>query len=186
MKEIWKAIEGFEGYYEISNLGRLKSLDRVVKCRTRSKMIAGKIMNPTPNKNGYLCVDLRKNGKRHGSRINRLVAIAFIPNPNDLPEVNHMDGNKKNNIASNLEWATGSQNTRHAVRYGFIDIGKAQKARKRPVICTTTGDQYASATEAAKMLGLNHQSISRVALGQRKSIHGYHFQFTDCATPPLD
>ena len=113
--EIWKPIKGYEGLYEISNYGRVKSLARtwvtghnsIVRSKDES------ILAPKKDR-GYLRVGLLKNGKRKLLSIHRLVAEHFIPNPLNKPEVNHRDGNKENNHFSNLEWVTPAENTQHA------------------------------------------------------------------------
>lgn len=94
MKEIWKDIEGYEGVYHVSNLGRVK------------RVATNRVLQPYRNKVGYLLVYLCKNGKRKTHRIHRLVAQSFIPNQENKPEVNHLDENKSNNMVSNLEWST--------------------------------------------------------------------------------
>lgn len=115
--EIWKDIKGFEGYYQISSWGRVRSLDRYVPDCFDSKRIAvGQILKPYKTKKGYLKITLYKNSKQvyKKCRVHRLVAEAFIDNPNCLPEVNHKDGNKENNSITNLEWCTGEENRKHA------------------------------------------------------------------------
>ena len=110
MKEKWKDIKGYEGIYQVSNLGRVRSF---------AKSYDPHIMTPMPNQKGYMRIFLI-NGTRHRwLRVHRLVAMAFIPNPNNLPQVNHKDGNKKNNCVDNLEWVTNEENWEHAVRNGF-------------------------------------------------------------------
>ena len=98
--EIWKDIEGFE-QYQVSTWGRIRNKH------------TGVLLKPYYNKKGYLKVGLSKNGKSHKFRVNRLVAMAFIPNIFDLPQVNHKDGNKANNSFTNLEWVTDEENKRH-------------------------------------------------------------------------
>lgn len=98
--EIWKDIEGFDGY-QISTWGNVRNKH-------------GQILKPYRNDKGYLKIGLMKNGKNHKKRINRLVAKAFITNPYDLPQVNHKDGNKENNSYTNLEWTTNEINAKHA------------------------------------------------------------------------
>ncbi len=109
--EIWKDIIGHEGTYQVSNLGRVKSLNRIIiysnGCVHNQH---GKILSGFINTNGYKSIDLYKNKKSKKYYIHRLVAEAFIPNPNNLPEVNHKDENKLNNIVDNLEWCTSSEN----------------------------------------------------------------------------
>lgn len=111
--ELWREIEGFNGRYQISSWGRVRNV------RT------GCILKPYKNERGYLKVYLNKgNGKKAKPRINRLVAQAFIPNPYNLPQVNHKDGNKENNSYTNLEWVTNQQNATHAasMRKGVLNV----------------------------------------------------------------
>ena len=107
--EIWKDIKGYEGLYQVSNLGRVKGLDRYVNCKYGRRKIKGKIMNYT-TRSGYNVLVLRRNNKRQSKQVHRLVAEAFIPNPNNYPVVNHKDTNRKNNHVSNLEWVTVKEN----------------------------------------------------------------------------
>ena len=101
MQEIWKDIEGFEGRYQVSTWGNVRGVQGILK--------------PYRNEKGYLKVSLAKNGKYYKKRVNRLVALAFIPNPYELPQVNHKDGNKENNSITNLEWTTDEINRKHAI-----------------------------------------------------------------------
>lgn len=131
MKEIWKDIDGFEGYYQVSNLGRVRSLDRVVK-QFNGKGIAkkktkGRVLTTTKQTQGYSQIGLCKDGTQKSYRLNRLVANAFIPNPENKPEVNHIDGNKDNNRVDNLEWATSAENKQHSLKTGLA------KPYKRPI-----------------------------------------------------
>ena len=117
MEEIWKAIEGYEGKYEVSNLGRVRSLDRtIIGGAYNSPMFRkGTILKPQPKGySGYVGLRLCKDGKGENVYIHRLVAKAFIPNPDNLLDVNHKDENKKNNRADNLEWVTRKEN----INYG--------------------------------------------------------------------
>ena len=109
MGEIWKDIEGFDGRYQVSTWGNVRGVNGIIK--------------PYQNEKGYLKVGLMKEGKCHKKRVNRLVAQAFIPNPYELPFVNHKDGNKQNNSFTNLEWTTDKANKRHAanMRKGIYD-----------------------------------------------------------------
>lgn len=101
MKEVWKDIEGYEGLYQISNLGRVK------------RVATGKVLKGGKDKDGYLMVKLYKNNIRSNKKIHRLVAEAFIPNPENKPQVNHADENKTNNSLDNLEWMTAKENINH-------------------------------------------------------------------------
>lgn len=108
MQEEWKPIDGYVDYL-VSNFGRVKSLKNGNET----------ILSLWTNEDGYLCVNFWEDGKRHHLRVHRLVAMAFIENKNNLPEVNHKDGDKKNNLVENLEWSTRSQNIRHAFDTGL-------------------------------------------------------------------
>lgn len=117
MLEIWRDIKGTNGYYQVSSWGRVKSVDRcVIGSDGRQIMRKGKLLSPYITKKGYLKVALylNNNGENTKFRIHRLVAETFIPNPQNLPEVNHIDGNKINNSVTNLEWCTGEYNREHA------------------------------------------------------------------------
>ena len=103
--ELWKDIQGYDGDYQISNYGRVKSLKR------KNPLILSPILGRTED---YYSIGLTKNGNKSHYSIDRLVAEAFIPNPNNYPEVNHIDENTKNNNANNLEWVTHSQNIKHS------------------------------------------------------------------------
>lgn len=109
-EEIYKSVVGYEGFYEVSNLGNIRSLPRGKK---------GKVKQMKPTKQHYYNIDLCKHGEIKRWLMHRLIAIAFIPNPENKPMVNHIDGNKHNNRLDNLEWVTGSENQKHAVRIGI-------------------------------------------------------------------
>lgn len=119
MIEIWKDIKDYEGIYQISNLGMVKSLNRLDSRGFKRK---GKILKCNTNNKGYLEVILCKNGKTKHILIHRLVAIHFVKNPNEYKVVNHIDGVKQNNKVSNLEWCTQSYNLKHAYLNGLCEI----------------------------------------------------------------
>lgn len=120
--ELWKPISGYEGYYEVSNFGKVKSLSRVVKAVSHNKIITRKTpekcLKPilTGKDNAYLTVTLCKEGKCKPILLHRLVAEAFLPNPDNLPCVNHKDENPKNNCVDNLEWCTYAYNNSYGTR----------------------------------------------------------------------
>lgn len=128
MKEIWKPIMGYEGLYEVSNLGNVKSVERYVKSSHRGyvgyRKLNSKLLKPTVNKWGYRTLSLRKDNKYTAVRINRLVAQAFIPNPDNLPCVNHKDENKLNDAANNLEWCTYKYNNNYGDRNKKISCAR--------------------------------------------------------------
>lgn len=120
MQEIWKDINGYEGLYQISNLGNVRSMDRIVTYSNGKKVkTKGKLLKPTIKKNGYCYVSLSKNGEKPKYDVHRLVAKAFLDNPCGYPVVNHIDGCKTNNMVSNLEWTTYEENIKHAFKNGL-------------------------------------------------------------------
>ena len=129
MKEIWKDVVGFERIYQVSNYGKIKSLGN------KSNHKDAIIMKPILNYKGYLQINLRKNGKSYHFVVHRLVAQAFIPNPDNLPQVNHIDGNKQNNNVKNLEWCDNSYNQIHANKMGLNKhrIERVKEVCNKPV-----------------------------------------------------
>ena len=120
MKELWKDIKGYEGCYQVSNLGRIKSLDRMTNNQYGEYFMKGRILkNSIIKDKGYCRVSLNNGNGKISTRVHRLVAEAFIPNPENKPEVNHKDGNKLNNCVSNLEWCTNKENIEHSIRTGL-------------------------------------------------------------------
>ena len=117
--EVWKDIEGYEGLYQVSTCGNIKSLPKVRRNGTGTYIQKERLLKPSNTSTGYKKVELCKDGKRKGFKVHRLVAIAFIPNPDNKPEVNHIDGNKINNNIDNLEWVTSSENSIHAYETGL-------------------------------------------------------------------
>ena len=116
--EKWKDIKNYEGYYQISDAGNVKSVGRVLKTKKGKRTLPEKIRTPI-NVHGYLYCELWKENKHQKYAVHRLVADAFIPNTRNLPMVNHLDGNKTNNNVYNLEWCTCSENNLHAYRTGL-------------------------------------------------------------------
>ena len=128
--ELWKDVKNYEGLYQVSTLGRVRSLDKYidVKIRNVDKVLKrGKILKPVYDKNGYLKVFLCKNGKGTYFRVHRLVAKTFIPNPDNLPCVNHKDEDKTNNYPYNLEWCTDEYNK----NYGTAIKRRVEKQSKK-------------------------------------------------------
>ena len=142
----------------------------------------GYLRKPTVSNNGYYRVKLWDKGKSQNCLIHRLVAIAFVPNPENKPEVNHVDGNKANNTASNLEWVTGAENKRHCREVlGKVNrspnTDAAHNACKKRVRCLDTGAEYESITEAAKAIGVVQSALSSHLLGLNKSCKGMKFEY---------
>jgi len=115
MTEVWKSVVGYEGFYEVSNMGRVKSLARLLRPNGRSHMKPENFLTPRLLRSGYSVVGLSVDGVLQFHRVHRLVAKAFLDNPEGKAQVNHIDGDKLNNIVENLEWATAFENQQHAV-----------------------------------------------------------------------
>ena len=148
IQEIWKPIAECNGEYLVSNLGRVKSL----------KFGKEKILKQS-NSMGYLRITLKKrDGKQKTPKVHRLVALAFIPNPNNKPQVNHKDGNKYNNHIDNLEWSTCQENVQHGWENGLYETTRkcVIQIRSKPVIDRITQCQYPSLIEACRHLNLNY------------------------------
>lgn len=160
-KEIFREIDGFPDY-EVSNLGRV--------CSFKGKY--PKILKPGKNRYGYLYVILYNGGKMIGKTIHRLVAEAFVPNPENKSEVNHIDEDKLNNVAENLEWVTRKENCNHGTRNSRL-----AKSLSRTVIQYTIEGifmaEYSSIHEAERVTGIFHTSICQVCRGKRKTAGGY-------------
>lgn len=155
MEEIWKEIEGYEGIYFISNHGNVKSMPR--------KGAKGGIIKATPDKDGYWCIGLNKHGHRKTFKVHRLVAIAFIPNDNNLPEVNHKDEDKTNNHVDNLEWCEHVYNSRYGSRPQRIS-----SALSTPVYSIDENgnvEHFASMNIAYKMTGVHVSNIASAVNG---------------------
>lgn len=122
MQEIWKDIKGYEGLYQVSNLGRIKSLkrQREVNLMYSTKATVPERILKYGTSQGYLAVTLAKNKVNTKIRVHKLVALNFIPNPENKPHINHKDGNKHNNSVDNLEWVTPKENTKHAIENGLL------------------------------------------------------------------
>ena len=154
--ETWKDISGYEGIYEVSDLGRVRSLVQ------RNRWKPG-ILKPGKTHGGYLQVLLCKDGKSKNMKVHRLVAEAFIPNPNNLETVNHKDEDKTNNSASNLEWMTRKDNTIYS------QARQVQMFDKQGNLLAT----FPSIGEAGRITGINHRNICSCCLGWRKLAGGF-------------
>lgn len=177
--EIWKPVVGYEGLYEVSNTGKVRSLERITTVGRRG---IGKELKQYLLPCGYLDVSLSNSGKIKHKRVHRLVADAFCENPDGKDEVNHIDGNKKNNSASNLEWVTAAENKRHCREVlGKINRNPnteaANNACKKRVRCIDTGAEYESITYAAKAIGVAQSSLSTHLLGKKQNCKGFVFEY---------
>lgn len=180
INEEWRPIKGHTGY-EVSNFGRIRSLPRKIQRTTLGKdtsfIVSGKILKNRATRvsrdNFYTYVQLKdKNGKWVNHSVHRLVANAFIPNPDNLPFVNHKDENGRNNVVSNLEWCTNIYN----INYGSAQERRASKQRKIVMQFSVDGDfiqEFASMCEAEKRTGIDKGSISNCARSRCKTAGGY-------------
>lgn len=125
--EEWKDVKGYEGFYEVSNLGNIKSLDRVIQRKTSNMKIKGRQMSQYLGNAGYPMINLCINGKCKRHLVHRIVATAFLPNPLNKGYVNHIDGNKQNSNLENLEWSTPTENSIHAHEYGLANVSRGEK-----------------------------------------------------------
>lgn len=166
--EEWREIEGYPAY-SVSNMGRIKSKERYVKFRNGKRLVKGQIMKMPQNFDGYHCCMLRVGTDtiQKSFRVHRLVAAAFIPNPNNLPVVNHINGIKTDNRVENLEWVTSSENAKHAFKIGLrkVSDGARRVALKNKenwsvsVINIKTGETYPSILDAANVLGVRYHIL---------------------------
>jgi len=177
MQEVWKDIYEYEGWYQVSNLGRVRSLDRVVKYSDGRVYEYKGIILSLGNCRGYSFAPLRKNGKAISARVNRLVAIAFIPNPYCLPQVNHKDEDKLNNNCDNLEWCTSKYNSVYGTKK--LRHYETYKNNARKFICIENNKTYSSLKECADELNILNTGVSNVLKHRVHKHYGYHFVYID-------
>ena len=175
MVEIWKDVAGYEGIYQVSNLGRVKSLERdIQRSDGHFNHVNEKILSQVCNTNGYMYVMLSKNNKMKFCRVNRLTANAFIPNPDNLPQVGHYDECKTHNWSDNLYWTTNKENNNMPLRKLR---GSLSSHKRKPVYCVELSKNFNSIIEAAKEVGGSRQTISRCLKGRIKTAAGYHWRY---------
>ena len=179
-KEIWRDIKGYEGFYQVSNLGMVKSLERTVTRKNGRKFfVKERILKPSTDHYGYLQVNLcNSSGKVKNFAVHRLVCEAFHENPENKPCVNHIDENKTNNVVSNLEWCTYKENNNHGTHNA-----KVAKALSKPVGQYTRDGElikiWQSSREVQKQLGFSYGNISQAALGKIKTAYGYVWKYIE-------
>lgn len=188
---MWKDIPGWEGLYQISENGIIKSIFRKVKSSRwiPVRRVDEKILKPRYDKNGYLRVGLNSEGRQKMHPVHRLVGLTFIPNPENKPQINHINGVKDDNRVENLEWCTASENSIHAFKLGLKvpscpgrgKLGKDNVNSKQ--VTQYTIDMkvvaiYGSAMEAARVTGFGRSQICRVCRGVLRKTHGFVFKYT--------
>lgn len=173
--ETWKEIPGTNGRLAVSDRGRVKSF-------LRNKQ-EGAILKATTDKKGYLRLRVTLDREKLSYKVHRLVAEAFVPNPGCKPQVNHKDGNKKNNSADNLEWVTNAENASHAMGRGLWDgvleaSRKVNQARMTPVVAENakTGETIAFESVSAAERHFNSRHVSDVLNGKREKAAGCYFR----------
>ena len=158
----WCSVPGYAGRYQVSNEGAVRNASL-------------RPLKVFMNQSGYLLVWLSSHGKTKCHRVHRLVAEAFIKNPENKPQVNHINGDKTDNRAENLEWCNASENQTHSAYVLRRESGK----RKRPVLCRDTGLVYRSVSEAARAVGGCKQNISECCLGKRQHHKGLRWSYAE-------
>lgn len=173
--EEWRDIEGFKGLYQVSNMGRVRSLDH----ETNGKRYRGKVLS-TRVTEGYPMVRLSRGSEKVSKRVHRLVASAFIDNPNNLPEVNHLDGNKNNNRVENLEWCTSRENKVHAWVTGLTKAPPGVPLVSVVQICDgQVIAEYISIEVADALLSISGEDICKCCKGKRKTAGGYEWKYKE-------
>ena len=190
--EKWKDVKDFEKLYQISNLGNVRSLDTIINCKGAKgideHLRKGRILKKHKGTTGYYYINLSKNSKIKQVRVHRLVAETFIPNPNNLPCVNHKDGNKLNNNTSNLEWCSYSYNNSEAYKIGLKQNkykGKYGKEAQfsKPLLQYTLDNKFIkeweNASQVKRELGFCAENIRSVCNGRRKQANGYKWKYKE-------
>lgn len=184
MEEIWKDVVGFEDYYQVSNLGNVRSKDREVNTWHGVILKKGRILKQSIGKNGYYSVCLQVQNKKKSYSVHRMVAQAFIQNKDNLPYINHKDENPLNNIASNLEWCTAMYN----INYGTCKERRNQTKREMSKLSKVTMQynldgtfvkEWKSTKEIERELGFSNQSISACCKGKAKKSNGFIWKYKE-------
>lgn len=172
---IWKPIPGFEGFYEVDNAGRVRGVDRsVITIIGVNRLMKGQLIRPRYDKDKYKHVSLCRYGKEYDKKCHRLVALAFIPNPENKPFVNHLNGIKDDNRVINLEWSTEQENTDHAIRTGLIILNSKRVYQKD--LQGNVVKEWPSLASIARG-GFNYKQVHRVLYNGRRTHKGFKWEY---------
>lgn len=171
--EQWKPIPGYEGRYEVSDLGRVRSLDHVLP---NGHFYKGQIIAPRKNNGGYMLVNLSRSNNIRTFSLHKLVALVFVDNPNQLSQVNHINEDKTDNRADNLEWCTASYNTSYGHRNDTM-INHRKKAVCQLTMSGEVVEIFPILNEAARRTGVNAAHICDVCKGKRNRAGGYIWKY---------
>lgn len=175
MDEVWKDVPGFEGRYQVSNLGQVKSLERKVKSCKGEKTVYSRILRPFVDPKGYCRITIRDlQNHKYCFQIHRLVAKAFIPNPDNKPQVNHKNGNKTDNNIENLEWVTSRENISHSFEHELRPNVSAvlQYDLKESLLA-----RYKNCLDAERKTGIKHRTIYTACVRKNHKAAGYIWKF---------
>ena len=174
--EEWRDVVGYEGYYQVSDQGRVKSLERKVPKWDGERTVKERILKPAVKPTGYVEVNLYTGGKQKALTVHRLVCQAFHENPDNKPEVNHINEDKTDNRACNLEWSTRIENCNHGTRNE-----RTGKAQSKPVAQYTQDGElikvWPSTMEVGRQTGFSQGGISLAANGKLKTSHGFIWKY---------
>lgn len=180
MKEIWRDVAEYEGYYQVSNLGNVRSVERTVARSNYFVVLKSQVLKPAIRTAGYLFVNLSKDSKVKTKNIHRLVADAFLPNPQCKQEVNHKNGNKTDNNINNLEWCSRSENMIHSYDVlGNRRFGK-DNPRAKVILQIKNGKvigRFYGCYEAERMTGVKYGNINQCCNHRRKTANKYEWRY---------
>ena len=170
--EIWKDVPNYEGLYQVSNFGNVKSVSRNINNNGGFQVLSEKMLVQSVNNKGYCRVELSKDGKRKPFSVHRLVAEVFVDNPENKSQVNHIDENKMNNYFDNLEWCTAKENINHGTHNKRAAETKGCKIKMYDIKMNLIAE-FSSMSEASRKTGVWQQNISKCIAGKREQAGGF-------------